>query len=97
MTYVWGQANFEVKRRLTQRRQDAKKGKDGLLLGKEKTALLCVLCGFARPCRCLSVKRRLTQRRQDAKKGKDGLLLGREKTALLCVLAALRDPAVASA
>jgi hypothetical protein len=38
---------FNVKRRLTQRRQDAKKGKNGLLIGTEETALLRVRCGFA--------------------------------------------------
>jgi len=84
-----------LKRRLTQRRQGAKKGNNDLPLGKEETALLCGLCGFARPCRCL--KRRLTQRRKDAKKGKNGFLLGTEETALLCALAALRGPAVVSA
>jgi hypothetical protein len=87
VTYVQGQCKVDrVKRRLTQRRQDAKRVKNDLLLGTEETALLCVLCGFARPCRCLTVKRRPTQRRKDAKKDKNDLLLGTEETALLCVL-----------
>ena len=71
MTYVQGRCEVDgVKRRLTQRRKDARKGQNDGLLGTEKTALLGGLCGFARPRRCLN--RRLTQRRQDAKKDKNG-------------------------
>ena len=79
-----------MKRRLTQRRKDAKKGNNDLLLRKEETAVLCGLCGFARACRCL--KRRLTQRRQDAKKGQNDALLGTEKTALLGGLCGFARP-----
>ena len=64
-----------LKRRLTQRRKDAKKGKNGFLLGTEETAVLCAFAALRDPAVAYtidSVKRRLTQRRKDAKKDKKG-------------------------
>ena len=93
MTYVQGQCEMDgMKRRLTQRRKDAKKDKNGPFLGREETALLCAFAALREPAVASTEKRRLTQRRQDAKKGKNGLPLGTEEKALLRVPCGLARP-----